>query len=46
MAYPMLSMGYVIAALFAWQLFGEALTGARVAGIAIILLGVVVLARG
>lgn len=45
-AYPMLSMGYVIAALFAWQLFGEALTGARVAGIAIILLGVVVLARG
>ncbi len=44
-AYPMLSMGYVIAALLAWQLFGEALTGARVAGIAIILLGVVVLGR-
>ena len=45
-AYPMLSMGYVIAALLAWQLFGEQLTMARVAGISIILLGVVVLARG
>jgi multidrug transporter EmrE-like cation transporter len=44
-AYPMLSMGYVIAALFAWQLFGEALTGTRIAGIAIILVGVVVLGR-
>ena len=45
LAYPMLSMGYVIAALLAWQLFGEALTGPRVLGIAIILVGVVVLAR-
>jgi len=45
-AYPMLSMGYVIAALLAWQFFGEALTGPRVLGIAIILIGVVVLGRG
>ena len=44
-AYPMLSLGYVIAAFFAWQLFGEQLTVMRVTGIAIILLGVVVLAR-
>jgi multidrug transporter EmrE-like cation transporter len=44
-AYPMLSMGYVIAAIFAWQLFGEQLTAARLAGIFIILAGVVVLAR-
>ena len=44
-AYPMLSMGYVIAALLAWQLFGEPLTSGRVLGIAIILVGVVVLSR-
>ena len=44
-AYPMLSMGYVIAALLAWQLFGESLTTGRVLGIAIILVGVVVLGR-
>ena len=44
-AYPMLSMGYVIAAVLAWQLFGESLNAGRVAGIAIILIGVVVLAR-
>ena len=44
-AYPMLSMGYVIAALLAWQLFGEPLSSGRVLGIAIILAGVVVLSR-
>jgi multidrug transporter EmrE-like cation transporter len=44
-AYPMLSLGYVIAAVFAWQLFGEQLTAMRVLGILIILVGVVVLAR-
>lgn len=45
-AYPMLSMGYVIAALLAWHFFGEALTASRILGIAIILVGVVVLGRG
>ncbi|MDM0107895.1 EamA family transporter [Variovorax sp. J22R24] len=44
-AYPMLSLGYVIAAIFAWQIFGEQLTAARLVGIFIILAGVVVLAR-
>lgn len=44
-AYPMLSMGYVIAALLAWHIFGEPLTAGRVLGIAIILAGVVVLGR-
>lgn len=44
-AYPMLSMGYVIAAMLAWQIFGEQLTAARLLGIFIILIGVVVLAR-
>ena len=44
-AYPMLSMGYVIAAILAWQIFGEPLTAGRILGIAIILVGVVVLGR-
>jgi multidrug transporter EmrE-like cation transporter len=45
-AYPMLSLGYVIAAVLAWQIFGEQLTATRVVGILTILLGVAVLARG
>lgn len=44
-AYPMLSMGYVIAAFAAWQLFGEQLTTMRLLGIGTILVGVVILAR-
>lgn len=44
-AYPMLSIGYVVTAILAWQLFGEALTAGRLAGMGIILVGVVVLAR-
>jgi multidrug transporter EmrE-like cation transporter len=44
-AYPMLSLGYVLNALGAWWLFGEALTPQRLAGIGIIIVGVYVLAR-
>lgn len=44
-AYPMLSMGYVIAAVLAWHFFGESLNAGRILGIAIILVGVVVLGR-
>jgi multidrug transporter EmrE-like cation transporter len=44
-AYPMLSMGYVINALLAWWLFGEALGPMRWAGLFLILAGVVVIAR-
>jgi multidrug transporter EmrE-like cation transporter len=44
-AYPMLSIGYVVNALAAWWLFGENLSGVRVAGIGIILLGVWLVAR-
>jgi multidrug transporter EmrE-like cation transporter len=44
-AYPMLSIGYVVNAVAAWWLFGEALTPMRLTGIGIILLGVYVLAR-
>ncbi|MBO9652093.1 MAG: EamA family transporter [Variovorax sp.] len=45
-AYPLLSLGYVIAAVLAWQIFGEQLTAMRLLGIFIILAGVLVLARG
>lgn len=44
-AYPMLSLGYVVNAFAAWYLFGEVLSMHRLAGIAIILIGVLVLAR-
>mgnify|MGYP000981836051 CR=1 FL=1 len=39
-AYPMLSIGYVVNALAAWWLFGESLTIMRIAGIGIIIVGV------
>ena len=39
-AYPMLSIGYVVNALAAWWLFGESLTTMRIAGIGIIIVGV------
>jgi multidrug transporter EmrE-like cation transporter len=44
-AYPMLSVGYVVNAIAAYALFGEALTPGRMIGIGIIILGVTVLAR-
>lgn len=44
-AYPMLSIGYIVNAIAAWQLFGEALTSQRMMGIGIIVLGVIVLTR-
>jgi len=44
-AYPMLSIGYVVNAVAAWWLFGESLSGARLAGIGVILVGVWLVAR-
>lgn len=44
-AYPMLSVGYAVNALAAWWLFGENLSGARIAGIGVILVGVWLVAR-
>lgn len=44
-AYPMLSIGYVVNAFAAWWLFGETLTVMRLIGIGIILVGVFILAR-
>ena len=45
LAYPRLSLGYVVNAIAAWYLFGEAVGALRFAGIALILLGVLVVSR-
>lgn len=45
LAYPMLSLGYVVNALAAWWLFGEALGPMRWAGMLLILGGVLVMSR-
>lgn len=44
-AYPMLSLGYIVNAIVAWAWLGENMSLAKVAGIGIIILGVFVLAR-
>jgi len=44
-AYPMLSIGYVINAVIAWMWFGEALTAAKLGGIGFIVVGVYLVAR-
>lgn len=44
-AYPMLSLGYVVAAVGAWMFLGETIPPQRMLGIAVILGGVVLLAR-
>lgn len=44
-AYPMLSIGYVVNALLAWWLFGEAVSVQRWLGIGFIIVGVVLVAR-
>jgi multidrug transporter EmrE-like cation transporter len=45
-AYPMLSLGYVVNALAAWWLFGEVLGPTRWAGMMLILGGVFLMSRG
>ena len=45
-AYPLLSLGYIINAAAAWYLFGEAMTLARITGIGFIVIGVCFVARG
>ncbi len=44
-AYPMVSIGFALNALLAWWLLGEALSLQRVAGIAVIMVGVILVAR-
>jgi multidrug transporter EmrE-like cation transporter len=44
-AYPMLSVGYIVNALAAWMLFGESLTAQKLVGIGFIVVGVYLVAR-
>jgi multidrug transporter EmrE-like cation transporter len=44
-AYPLLSMGYIVNLLAAWWLFGEIITPAKIAGIGLIVAGVWLIAR-
>ena len=44
-AYPMLSLGYVIGAVGAWMFLGEAISPQRMLALGVIVLGVVLLAR-
>jgi multidrug transporter EmrE-like cation transporter len=44
-AYPLTSMGYILSAVAAYYLFGEHVSMIRIAGILVILLGVVLVAR-
>lgn len=44
-AYPMLSIGYIINALAAWYLFGESLTAQKLVGIGFIVIGVFLVSR-
>ncbi|HUQ24958.1 MAG TPA: EamA family transporter [Burkholderiales bacterium] len=45
MAYPMLSIGYVVNAIAAYYLLGETVTPLRLVGIGVIILGVFIVAR-
>ena len=44
-AYPMLSVGYIVNAFAAWMLFGESLTAQKLVGIGFIVIGVFLVAR-
>ena len=44
-AYPMLSIGYIVNAIAAWHLFDEPMNLGKVVGIGIIIVGVYILAR-
>jgi multidrug transporter EmrE-like cation transporter len=44
-AYPMLSVGYIVNAVGAWLLFGESITAQKLVGIGFIIVGVWLVAR-
>jgi multidrug transporter EmrE-like cation transporter len=44
-AYPMLSVGYIVNAVAAWMLFGESLGAQKLVGIGFIVVGVYLVAR-
>lgn len=45
-AYPLLSIGYIINAVGAWYFLGEAISVTRIVAIGIIIVGVILLTRG
>lgn len=45
LAYPMLSLGYVVSAVGAWMFLGEAVSVQRLVAIGVIMVGVALLAR-
>ena len=44
-AYPMVSIGYIVAAVAGWYFFGEALSAMRIGGIFVIILGVYMVSK-
>ena len=44
-AFPMLSMAYVVNAIAAWYLLGEAFNPAKLVGMGVIILGVIIISR-
>ena len=44
-AFPMLSMAYIVTAVAAWYMLGEALSVTKLAGIGVIILGVIIISR-
>jgi multidrug transporter EmrE-like cation transporter len=44
-AYPLLSIGYIVNAFAAWHLFGESLSAQKLVGIAVICVGVWLVAK-
>jgi multidrug transporter EmrE-like cation transporter len=44
-AYPMLSIGYIVNAFAAWMLFGESITAQKMIGIGFIVIGVILVGR-
>ncbi len=45
-AYPMTSIGYILTAIIGVFAFGEVMTASRLVGLGLILVGVLILARG
>ena len=44
-AFPMLSMAYIVTAMAAWYLLGETLSVTKLLGIGVIILGVIIISR-
>ena len=44
-AFPMLSMAYIVTAVAAWYLLGEPLSVTKLVGISVIILGVIIISR-